>query len=106
MNDQAWLVPLRLDLPQFLQPDAVDLRVLALTQRKALLQLLAEIAAAALREQRVPGTQLHSRLIALRRLAVPADAEIPDDDAVHRPIVGVQHRGSSEPGIDLHAQRF
>src|SRR5581483_1816579 len=45
MHDQSWLVPLGLHLPELFQPDAVDLRIGALAQPIARLELLAEMPA-------------------------------------------------------------
>jgi len=48
MDHQTGLMFFRFDFPQFLESDAVDLRVRAVAQFVAFLQLLAEMATAAL----------------------------------------------------------
>ena len=62
MDDQAQLVLLGRDFPQFLQADAVGLRIGVPVQGEFFDQLLAEVAAAAFGEKGVFAVQLHARL--------------------------------------------
>ncbi len=104
VHDQALDVLLRLDLPQFLEADAVHLRIGAIAQLEFLLQLLAEMAAAALGEEGVLAEQLHARLVRLGGLAVAADAHVAGGDAFYRTILVVEHLGAGEAGVDFHAE--
>src|SRR5262249_1569552 len=61
VHDKAGPVPLRLHVPQLLQPDAVYLR--RCSELESLLELTAELAAAALGEEGVLAVQLHARLV-------------------------------------------
>ncbi len=96
----------RVDLPQFLQADAVALRVAAGVELEALDQLLAQVATRALGEDRVLGVQLHADLEAVVRLAVLAHAHVAGGHALDRAVVVVEHLGGGEAGEDLHAQRL
>ncbi|MPN39489.1 hypothetical protein SDC9_187017 [bioreactor metagenome] len=60
MDDQAELMLVRLDFPQFLEADTVGLRVGILVQLEFFDQLLAEMAAAAFGEEGVFAEQLHA----------------------------------------------
>ena len=62
VDDQAFLVHLRLDLPQLLEADAVGLHIAAIVQVEVALQLLAKVAAAAFGEKGVPSVQFHAEL--------------------------------------------
>ena len=84
VHDQAGLVALGLDLPQLLQADAVDLRVDAFAQLEALLELPAEVAAAAFGEQGVLAVQLHAGLVGVGLLALAVDAHVAGGDAFDR----------------------
>jgi hypothetical protein len=68
---------LGLHLPQLLDADAVGLRVGAVAQIELRLELLAEVAATALGEQRVFGVQLHARLVVRAGCAVTIEPMSP-----------------------------
>src|SRR3546814_17571220 len=78
MHDEAEFVPGRIDLPEFLETDRVVLRVRAVGQLVALDQALAEVTAATFGKQRVLGTQSLARRVAVLRLALVTDAQLPD----------------------------
>src|SRR5262249_52063401 len=105
MHHQPGLMAPGLHLPQLFQPDAVDLRISALAQPIALLELLAELAAAALGEERVLAVQLHAGLVGVGLLALAIDAEIAGRDAFDRLAV-VEHLGRGEAREDLDARAF
>jgi len=94
----------RVDLPQFLQADAVDLRVDAVTQAVLLHQLLAQMAVAALGEEGVFGMQFHAALIVVGVRAVAAHTHVAGGHALDRAGIVKQHFGAGEPGVDFHAQ--
>ncbi len=94
-------MPVRRDLPQFLDADRVGLRVAAVAQLEPLDQPLRQRAAAALGEQRLARDQLDARRVAVGRLAVAADAHVAGRDAAHPAVGIVQHLGTGKPGIDL-----
>jgi hypothetical protein len=96
-----------LDFPQFLEADAVGLRIGAVAQLEfALDELLAEVAAAAFGEERVFAVQFHARLevraFGCRRLRRPmSPVATPLTDRLVE-----QHFGAGKAGIDLDAQRL
>ena len=106
MHDQARLVARRLDFPELLDTDAVGRRIGRVAQPEPGVELLAERAAAAFREEGVFRQQLHARRVVCRLLAVGADAHVAGRDAAHPAFVVVEHLGGGEAGIDFHAQRL
>ena len=96
MDHQAGLVLLGFDFPQFLEADAIDLRIGAVAQLEALLQLLAEMAAAALGKKRVFGVQFHAALECVGGLAVLADAHVAGGHALDAAVVVIEHFGGGE----------
>ena len=96
----------RVDLPQLLDADAPGLRIAALVQAVAGDHLHAEMAARALREQRVLADELDARLEIGGRLSVPADAHVAGRDTAHRARCVIEHLDAREPGEDLDAQRL
>jgi hypothetical protein len=106
MHHQPGHMFVGLHLPELLHADAVDLRRLAFAQLEALLQRLAEVAAAAFREDGVLRVQLHAGLEARGLLALLADAHVAgghaqDLGAATAPRIVVEHLGGREAGIDL-----
>jgi hypothetical protein len=95
----------RLHVPQLLQADAVDLRVLAFAQAVARLELPPELPAAAFREQGVLAMELHAGLIRARLLALPADPHVAGRDALDR-VPFIEDLRGREAGEDLHAGRL
>src|SRR5215469_16861053 len=65
MNDEAGLVPLGRDLPQFLDSNRVSLRVDAVAKAETLHQPLGQRASATLREQCFAADQLNAGLVAI-----------------------------------------
>ncbi len=96
----------RIDLPQFLDADTVDLRIGAFAQLEFIVQLTAEMPARAFAEQRVLRVQFHAELEVLGRLAVLADAEIAGRDAFDRAVVVVQDFSGRKARENLDAQRL
>ena len=97
VEHEPLLVLVRRDLPQFLDADAVLLRIDAVAQVVLLHELLRQRAAAAFGEQRVLGVQLHARLVVglvrRRRARRPCRRSPP---RAPRPC---RRRGSRPPGI-------
>ncbi len=110
VQDFAGPVVLGLDLPQFLEADAVGLRVGGRAFRpfgpeiEFLFQRLGQMPPAAFGEQGVLGVQFHARLVVGAGGAVAVEAHVARGDALHRAVVVVQHLGGGETGIDLGAQ--
>src|SRR5438046_455370 len=94
---------LGLYFPQFLQADAIHLRIGAVAQAMLLLELFAELAAAAFGEEGVFAVQLHAGLIGSGLLALAIDAEVARGDALYRGAL-VEHFGRGEARKDLDAQ--
>ena len=101
---QARLVFLRFDLPQFLEADAVKLRFGICAQLEFVLQLFAEVPAAALGEQRVLGAQFHAGLVGIGFLAILAYAHVTGGYANDRAFFVIEHFTGGEAGEDFHAQ--
>lgn len=80
MHHQARLVLGVGHLPDFLDADAVVLRILSRGEIETGDQLFAEMAAAALCEQGVPGVQFHARGVAVLVFAVHADTHVSGGD--------------------------
>ena len=104
VDDQARLVALRLHLPQFLDADAVGLRIDAFAQLEFLHQVLGERAAAAFGENRLFRVQFHAGLVVLGVLAVAAYAQVAGGHALDRAVLVVEHFGRGEAGVDFDAQ--
>src|SRR5437867_3261955 len=106
VNDESRLVLFRFDLPEFLQTDAVYLRIRVRIQAIALHQLPAQMPAAALGEKDVLAVQLDPRLILVGRPAVASHAHVAGGDAANAALVVVEHFRGGKAGVDLDAQRF
>jgi len=103
VHHQTRLVLRRIDFPQFLDADAVDLRIDAFAQLESIVQLTAEMAPRAFTEQRVLRVQFHAQLEVPGRLAVLADAEVAGRDAYNGAVVVVQHFSSRKARENFHA---
>ena len=95
---------LGVDLPHFLDAQAVGLRVLAVVELVLGDELAAEVAARAFGKDRVLAVQLHAQLEVLGRFAVLADAHVAGGHAAHLAVVGVEHLGRRKAREDFHAQ--
>jgi hypothetical protein len=96
----------RIDLPEFLEPDA-EFRRLAIVRKPVFRdQDLAERSARAFGEQCVLAEQLHAAGEAVGRLALLADAHVAGGDAAHLAIVTGDQFGRREARIDFNAQRL
>ena len=101
---QARLVLLGGNLPDFLDADAVVLRVLALVQAELADQFLAQVAAAALGEEGVFRVQLHAGGVAVLLFPVGADAHVAGGDALDAAVLVVEHFGGGKARVDLNAE--
>ncbi len=106
VNDESRLVLFRFDLPEFLQTDAVYLRIRVRVQAITLHQLPAQMPAAALGEKDVLAVQLDPRLILVGRPAVASHAHVASGDAANAAFVVIEHFRGGKAGVDLDAQRF
>ena len=106
VDDEALLMFLGPDLPQLLQPDAVDLGIDACAQRKTLLQPPPEMAAAAFGEKRVLRAQLHSWLIGIGGLAVARDAHVSGHHAPDASFCSIEHLRPGKAGEDFDPESF
>ena len=106
MDDQPRHMLGRVDLPEFLDADAMDLRIAARIELVARDELLAQMAARTFGKHRVLGMQFHADLKIARRLAVAADAHVAGGYALDRALFVEQHFGRGEAGEDLDAERF
>ena len=96
----------RIDLPQFLDADAVFLRLASFVELVFGDELLGQRAARAFGEQSVFAAQLHAARKGILRLAVAADAHVAGGDADDFAFVAIEHFGRGEAGIDFDAQFF
>ena len=93
-----------IDLPQFLDADAIGLRLDSIAEVIPLHQLFAEAAATALGEKRLLAVQLHTGLVIGAGLAGFGDSHVAGGDTLHRSVVVIQHLGGGETGINLDPQ--
>ncbi|MCY1426632.1 hypothetical protein D9M71_424550 [compost metagenome] len=104
---QALLVLGRVDVPDFLDADAVMLGVGFAVELVLLDQLFADVATAAFGEQGVLGTQFHARgVVTLFRVAFAVDAEVTGDDPADHAVLVDQRFLGGEARVDLDAQAF
>ena len=94
----------RIEPPEFLQADAVGLRVRALAEREAFHERLGQRSPAALGEQGVLGVQLHARLVAVLSRAVLGHPHVAGRHAADAAGIVIKHFGGGEAGVDLRAQ--
>src|SRR5438045_2874516 len=99
MRDQAGAMILRLHIPELLQPDAVHLGIGASAQRELRLELPAELAAAAFREERVLAMQFHAGLVGRCFFIFFINTKITGCDALDRAAF-VENFGSGESRED------
>ena len=106
VNHQSLFMFFRFDLPQFLDAEAICLRLDAFTQIELCHQLLAEAAAAPFGKEGVFGVQLHTDLIVRPLLALAGYAHIAGRHTFDRAIVIIEDLRSGKPRINLHTQGF
>ncbi|SAL76412.1 hypothetical protein AWB68_04978 [Caballeronia choica] len=106
VDHETGLVLDGIDFPQFLDAEAVDLRVGVLAQLEPVGELTAEMPARAFAEERVFRVQFHAELEVLGRLAVLADAHVAGDDAAHRAVFVIKHFGCGKTRKDFDAERL
>ena len=106
VDDQAGLVLLGCDFPELLEADAVGLRIGAVVEIEMCLQLLAEVAAAALGEEGVLAEQFHAWLEVRAFAAVAQAPHVTGGDALDGAVLGEQHFGAGEAGVDFDAERL
>ncbi|BDD93837.1 hypothetical protein PanNE5_32770 [Pandoraea sp. NE5] len=106
VDDETFLVLGRVDFPQFLDAQAVGLRIAAFVEIELAHQLATQAAPCAFREDRVLGVQFHAQLEVLGRFAVLADAHVAGRHAHDRAVLVVQDLGGREAREDFNAQRF
>jgi DNA polymerase len=99
----AGLVLLGIDVPEFLDADAIDLRLAVGFEVELLLDLLGQAPARALGEEGVASVKLHARLIVVAVRAVAGDAHGAGRDALHRAVLMIQDLGRGEAREDLDA---
>src|SRR5690606_6357747 len=105
MDHQTLLVFGRIDVPDFLDADAVVLGVGFRVQVIALGQLFADMTAAAFGEQCVLGTQFHAGGVhAVLRIAFTVHAQVAGDDPAHHAVFVDQCFLGGEARVDLNAQ--
>ncbi len=93
-----------IDIPQFLDADAIDLRLAIRLKVELRFHLLGEVAARALCEERVLGVDFHAGLVIAFLTTVGSNAHVLRDHAGDRAIVGEHHLGGGEAGEHHHAQ--
>ena len=92
------------DVPQFLDTDAVDLRLAIAFKVVFRLQLLCEMPARALCEQSIFCEKLHARLIVRLVAAILGHAHVARGDAAHRASIVIEDFSRREAWKDLDAE--
>src|SRR3989344_5687071 len=104
---QALFVLGWVDVPDFLDADAVMLGVGFGVEAEFLDQLLADMATAAFGEQRVLGAQFHAwGVVTLFRVTFAVDTQITSENAVDRAFFVDQRFLSGEAWVDFYAEVF
>ena len=103
MDDSTGLVFGRVDIPQFLDTETIDLRLAVCSQFKLPFQYLGEMAMGALGEECIFGMQFEAGLVIRLVTAIAGDAHISRGDAFYRSIVIIKNLRSSEAGENLDA---
>ncbi len=104
MDHAAGLVLGGIDIPQFLDAEAVDLRLAIGLEVVFRLHLLGQVAARTLGEERVFRVNFHPRLVIALLRAILGDAHVLRYHAGNRTLLVEQHFCSGEAGEDHHAQ--
>ena len=104
VHDAARTALLRADLPQFLDADAISLRIAAVTQVETREQVTRQRPAAAFGKHGLARAQFHAALKMGRGVAVLADAKVAGGNAAHRAGLIKQHLSGRKPRIDLDAE--
>ena len=97
-------MPLGLDLPELLDPDAVGLRLHPVAKAEALRQPQSEVAAAAFGEEGVLRAKLHPRHEVVGGLAVAPDPHVAGDDPADGAVLAVEHVRGGEAGEHLRPE--
>src|SRR3569623_1424816 len=95
---------LRLDIPQFLDAEAIDLRLAIGPEIEAIYQLARQMPARAFGEEGVFGVELEPRLVIGLVAPVLRDAHVASRDTLHRAVVGVEDLGGCEARENLYAE--
>ena len=98
------LVQSLVNFPDFLDSDAVMLRVGSGPQSEFFYQLLAEVAVTALRENRVLAEQFVTRLIGGFALSILADAHIAGGDSPYPALFVIQNLGRRKSRKNIHTE--
>ena len=106
VNHAAGEMLVGIDVPQFLDTKAIDLRLAIAFQIELVFQPLGQMAARAFGKQGVFGVEFHARLVIALVAAIFGHAHILGRDAFDRAIFVIQHFGGREAGEDFHAQFF
>ena len=106
VQDAPRHVALGVDVPKLLEPDAVMLRAGRSLQVKLVHQLLAEVAAAAFREDRVLGVEFVAGLKGRLAFAAGIDAHVLGGDALNAAVVVVEDLRRRETGEHIDAGAF
>src|SRR3569623_1135384 len=95
---------LRLDIPQFLDAEAIDLRLAIGPEIEAIYQLARQMPARAFGEEGVFGVELEPRLVIGLVAPVLRDAHVASRDTLRRAVVGVEDLGGCEARENLYAE--
>ena len=106
MNDSASRVLLRRNVPQFLETNAINLRLAILIKCKLRLQQLRKMAAHTFCEKGIFGMQFHARHIIRLMAAIAGNTHIASSDAPHRTIFIVEYLRRREARKDFNAEIF
>ena len=104
MDHFAGLVSLGRNVPQFLDTQAINLRLTVGIEREVSFQALRQMPARAFREERVLGVQFHARLIVRLARAVGGDTHVLRRHAHDCTALVEQHLRSRKTGENLHSQ--
>ena len=97
---------LRVDVPQFLDAQAIDLRVAVLREVEGADHFLCEVSAATLCEEGIFGVEFEAGLVIGLVRAVARDAHVAGRDAHHPALIVEQDFGGGEAGEDFDAEFF
>ena len=106
VHDQPGAKVLRPDLPQFLDANAIALRIAVGIQPETFDQGTTQMPARTLGKHRVAAQQLHARLEGIGGLPVTVQTHVARHHATDLAFRGVEHPGGRKAGVDLHPQRL
>lgn len=98
---QLWV-----DFPQFLDTNAVGLRVFALVQVESGDKLLAQMTACAFGKQGVFGMQFHPELERVGRLSMTINSHVAGSNPFHRSIVVIEYFRSGKAWENFNTEGF